>query len=118
GFVGLAGVLALFVVILWRGVRAALGARDAFGAYLAAGLTTIFALQALVNTGVVLGALPAKGLTLPFVSYGGTSLVVSMYLAGIILNVSRAEGPPAPRRPHGDAAANNRRRRRRVRVVT
>lgn len=117
GFVGLGAVLALFIVILWRGVRAALGARDAFGAYLAAGLTTVFALQALVNTGVVLGALPAKGLTLPFVSYGGTSLIVSMFLAGIILNVSKAEGPRPPQRGHADAAAANPRRRRRVRVV-
>jgi cell division protein FtsW len=99
-------------------VRAALGARDAFGAYLAAGLTTVFALQALVNTGVVLGALPAKGLTLPFVSFGGTSLIVSMFLAGIILNVSKAEAPRPPQRGHAEAAAANRRRRRRVRVVT
>jgi cell division protein FtsW len=115
GFVGLAAVLVLFIVVLWRGVRAALGARDAFGAYLAAGLTTVFALQALVNTGVVLGALPAKGLTLPFVSYGGTSLVVSMYLAGIILNVSKAEAVSAPRK--ASAPSTNRKRPRRVRVV-
>jgi cell division protein FtsW len=116
GFVGLGAVLALFGVLLWRGVRAALGARDAFGAYLAAGLTTIFTLQALVNAGVVLGALPAKGLTLPFVSYGGTSLVVSMFFAGIILNISKAE--PAPVRVRAaDRSPQNKRRRRRVRVV-
>src|SRR5215470_15427624 len=115
GFIGLASVLALFVVVLVRGVRAALGARDAFGTYFAAGLTTIFALQALVNTGVVLGALPAKGLTLPFVSYGGTSLVVSMYFAGIILNVSQAQPAAAPR--PAAPPSSNRKRRRRVRVV-
>jgi cell division protein FtsW len=96
GFVGMAAVLGLFLVVLWRGVRAAAQARDGFGTYLAAGLTTMFALQALVNAGVVLGALPAKGITLPFVSYGGTSLVMSMFLAGIVLNVSRREPPPAP----------------------
>jgi cell division protein FtsW len=119
GFVGLAAVLVLFLIVLWRGVRAALGAKDAFGTYVAVGLTVMFALQALVNTGVVLGALPAKGLTLPFVSYGGTSLVVSLFFAGIILNVSRAEHAPAPEdRAEGERLlALNRRRRRRVRVV-
>jgi cell division protein FtsW len=117
GFVGLAAVLALFAVVLWRGVRAALGARDAFGTYVAGGLTTIFTLQALVNTGVVLGALPAKGLTLPFVSFGGTSLVVSMFFAGIILNISRGEAPPARPRRGAERPAENRRRRRRVKVV-
>lgn len=118
GFVGLLSVLLLFGFILWRGVRAALGARDAFGTYMAAGLTTIFALQALVNTGVVLGALPAKGLTLPFVSYGGTSLIVSMFFAGIILNVSRGAAPPAPaKRLEREQPIENKRRRRRVRVV-
>ena len=70
-------------------------AREAFGTYLAFGLTCIFALQALVNTAVVLGAIPAKGLTLPFVSYGGTSLITSMFMAGVILNVSRRA--PAPK---------------------
>jgi cell division protein FtsW len=119
GYVGLAGVLALFGLVLWRGVRAALGARDAFGTYVAAGLTTVFTLQALINTGVVLGALPAKGLTLPFVSFGGTSLVVSMFFAGILLNISKGE--PAPARPRraagGKAGVENRRRKRRVRAV-
>jgi len=120
GFVGVAAVLALYVVVLWRGTRAALRARDAFGTYLAAGLTTMFALQAAVNAGVVLGVLPAKGLTLPFVSYGGTSLVVSLFFAGILLDISR--GLPAPVRvaaAAGPAHAHldNRRRRRRVRVL-
>jgi cell division protein FtsW len=95
GFIGFVVVIALYLVILWRGVRAALGARDTFGTYLAFGLTSIFVLQALVNTGVVLGALPAKGLTLPFLSYGGTSLVVSMFFAGILLNVSKRAPAPA-----------------------
>jgi cell division protein FtsW len=118
GFVGVAGVLALYLIVLWRGVRAALRARDAFGAYFAAGLVTMFALQALVNAGVVLGALPAKGLTLPFVSYGGTSLIVSMFFAGIILNVSKGE--PATRRAQTAEEIRmleNRRRRQRVRVM-
>lgn len=96
GFVGFALVLILFAIILWRGVRAALGARDVFGGYLAFGITVTFALQALINTGVVLGALPAKGLTLPFVSYGGSSLVMALFFVGILLNVSRRT-PPIPR---------------------
>jgi len=120
GFVGFAAVLALFVVVVWRGARAAWGARDGFGTYLAFGLTSIFALQGLVNTAVVLGALPAKGLTLPFVSYGGTSLVMSMFFAGILLNVSRRAPAPARAGALGNHLPTNRRRRRtrRVRVVT
>jgi cell division protein FtsW len=106
GFVGFALVLSLYVLILWRGVRAAIHARDAFGTYVATGLTSIFCLQALVNTGVVLGALPAKGLTLPFMSYGGTSLVMSMLFAGIILNISRRA--PAPVLDRGRRLANER----------
>lgn len=115
GFIGMTAVFGLFVIVLLRGVRAALRARDAFGAYIAAGLTAMFSLQALINAGVVLGALPAKGLTLPFVSYGGTSLIVSMFFAGVILNVSRGDPPPpAAEEP---TAAGNRRRKRRVKVV-
>lgn len=98
GFIGFALVLALFAVIVWRGARAALAARDSFGTYLAFGITLVFALQALINTGVVLGALPAKGLTLPLVSYGGSSLVVALYLMGILLNVARRRPRPVPNR--------------------
>ncbi len=110
GFLGFALVLALFAVVLWRGTRAALGARDRFGTYLAFGLTSIFALQALVNTGVVLGALPAKGLTLPFMSYGGSSLVLSLFCVGVLLNVStgRPAPAPAPRRRIQNERARNR----------
>src|SRR5690606_28830609 len=86
--------LVLFAVVVWRGVKAALGAREAFGSYLAFGITIGFAYQALINTGVVLGVLPAKGLTLPFVSYGGSSLILSMYLAGLLRDVGQ-------RRPRG-----------------
>ncbi|MBI4511858.1 MAG: putative lipid II flippase FtsW, partial [Deltaproteobacteria bacterium] len=75
GFVGFCLVLVLYALITWRGARAAAQAREPFGTFLAFGLTSMVALQALVNTAVVLGALPAKGLTLPFISYGGTSLV-------------------------------------------
>ncbi len=94
GFVGLCCVVGLFGLLVWRGLRAAWGARDAFGTYLAFGITMLFASQALINIGVVLGSLPTKGLTLPFVSYGGSSLVVTMAMAGMLLNISRRN--PAP----------------------
>ena len=68
------------------GLRAAFRARDVFGCYLAFGITAMFGLQALVNIGVVLGSLPTKGLPLPFISYGGTSLVVSLFMAGVLAN--------------------------------
>ena len=89
GLIGIIGVALVFCVILWRGVRAALNARDAFGCYLAVGFTSMFGLQALVNIGVVLGALPTKGLPLPFVSFGGSTLVVDLFAIGILLDVSR-----------------------------
>jgi cell division protein FtsW len=89
GFLGVAVVLALFGVLVWRGVRAALGARDTFGGYVALGITMMFGLQALLNVGVVLGVVPNKGITLPLVSYGGTSLILTMFLIGLVLNVGR-----------------------------
>ena len=65
-----------------------------FGAYLAFGISTMFGLQALVNIGVVLGSLPTKGLPLPFISYGGTSLVMSLFMAGILANISARNPEP------------------------
>jgi cell division protein FtsW len=70
-------------------VRAALGARDVFGGYLAFGITLLFGVQALFNVGVVLGVVPNKGITLPLVSYGGSSLVITLFLVGLLLNVGR-----------------------------
>jgi cell division protein FtsW len=89
GWIGIAIVLALFIVLVWRGVRAALGAREVFGGYLAFGITLLFGVQALFNVGVVLGVVPNKGITLPLVSYGGSSLVITMFLVGLLLNVGR-----------------------------
>ncbi|RMH44037.1 MAG: putative lipid II flippase FtsW [Deltaproteobacteria bacterium] len=117
GFAGICAVLVLFAVVLWRGVRAALGARDVYGAYLAFGITVTFAFQALVNAGVVLGVLPAKGLTLPLVSYGGSSLVTSMFLIGLVLNVSRRAPPPPARRRVVINRVGARRRRARVAIA-
>lgn len=92
GFLGVLLVLGLFAVIVWRGVRAAYDAQDAFGAYLALGITALLGLQALVNLLVAMGLLPTKGLTLPFVSYGGTSLVLSLTAAGVLLAISGGRG--------------------------
>ncbi len=87
GFIGVIFILALFVAILSGGISIALRSDDPFGSLLAMGLTTALALQLFVNLGVTLGLLPTKGLTLPFLSYGGTSLLVSMASVGILLNV-------------------------------
>ena len=96
GFVGVIGVLALFCTLIWRGFVAAARARDAFGTYLAFGLTAVFGMQALINMAVVMGLVPTKGLTLPFVSYGGSSMIVSMFTAGVLANISAKN--PEPRR--------------------
>jgi len=89
GLVGATLVLACFCVIAWRGLRVALRAPDSFGAFLALGLTTMIAVQALVNISVVLGLMPTKGIPLPFVSAGGSSLLINLLGMGILLNVSQ-----------------------------
>ena len=89
GLIGCLLLVAAFLILLWRGVRVALRAPEPFGAYLAAGITLSLVLQAFINMGVVLALLPTKGLTLPFVSYGGSSLLVSLLAAGLALNVSQ-----------------------------
>lgn len=91
---GLAGaliVLALFFIVLWRGMRTALRAGERFSGLLAFGLTMLICMQGLTNMAVVTGLLPTKGLALPFVSYGGSSLVISMIEVGVLLNISREE---------------------------
>jgi cell division protein FtsW len=117
GFVGVCLVLFLFGVLIWRGIRAALCARNSFASYLAFGISLGFAYQALINTGVVMGILPAKGLTLPFVSYGGSSLMVSMYLAGLLLNIGQCRPPPRHRREIANAVGGRRRKQRAILVV-
>ena len=89
GLIGATLVLIGFWVIAWRGLSIALGAPDRFGAFLALGLTTMIALQAFVNISVVLGLLPTKGIPLPFVSSGGSSLLINLVAMGILLNVSQ-----------------------------
>ena len=89
GLLGALGVIALFAVLIWRGLRVGLRAPDPFGSYLALGLTVMLATQTLVNLGVVMGALPTKGLPLPFVSFGGSALLMTMFSAGVLLNISQ-----------------------------
>src|SRR4029077_2600433 len=113
-WIGVALVLLLFAILLWRGIRAALGARDVFGGYLAFGITLMFGVQVLFNVGVVLGVVPNKGITLPLVSYGGSSLVITMFLVGLILNVGRRARGQTPVRSGAEAA---RKKTMRVRVV-
>jgi cell division protein FtsW len=88
GFVGVLLIVALFTLLVYRGLRVALRAPDAFGSYLALGLTLLIALPACINMGVVSGILPTKGLSLPFLSYGGSSLLVNLLAVGILLNIS------------------------------
>ena len=89
GLIGATILLACFGIIAWRGMRTALRAPDRFGSFLALGLTTMVAFQALFNISVVLGLLPTKGIPLPFVSYGGSSLLINLIGMGILLNVSQ-----------------------------
>jgi cell division protein FtsW len=89
GLAGATAVLICFCVIAWRGTRVALRAPDSFGALLAIGLTAMIAVQAFVNVSVVLGLLPTKGIPLPFVSAGGSSLLINLLGMGILLNVSQ-----------------------------
>jgi cell division protein FtsW len=95
GFIGAILVLALFLVYGWRGLRAAFGAPDGFGRLLALGITAMVLSQTLINFAVVLGMVPTKGIPLPFVSYGGSSLLVMLLATGVLLNISQQASEPA-----------------------
>jgi cell division protein FtsW len=92
GFIGGALVLALFAVYAWRGLEACFRAPDNFGRFLALGITVMVASQALINLGVVMGMMPTKGIPLPFISYGGSSLFVMLVGTGVLLNISQQTG--------------------------
>ncbi|HKM81335.1 MAG TPA: putative lipid II flippase FtsW [Candidatus Acidoferrum sp.] len=92
GFIGAVVVITLFAVYAWRGLRAAFNAPDGFGSMLALGVTAMVLCQSLINFAVVLGMLPTKGIPLPFVSYGGSSLLVMLLATGVLLNVSQQSG--------------------------
>lgn len=93
GLIGATAVVVCFCVVAWRGARVASRAPDPFGAFLALGLTTMVAAQAFVNISVVLGLMPTKGIPLPFVSNGGSSLLINLVGMGILLNVSQHASP-------------------------
>jgi cell division protein FtsW len=95
GLLGIAGIIILYAVIMYRGIRIARNATDNFGTLIAMGITTAMGLQICVNMGVCLGLLPTKGLTLPFLSYGGTSLLLNMAAMGILMNVAASPGKKA-----------------------
>ena len=95
GLVGVCFILGLYFLVVFRGFTIGRQAKDTFGSLLAVGLTTAIALQACINIGVTMGLLPPKGLPLPFLSYGGTSLLVSMTAVGILMNIAAARGKQA-----------------------
>ncbi len=103
GFWGVLLVLTLFAIVVSRGLRLSLKAPDSFGTYLALGLTLMIGLPAVINTGVVSGIFPTKGLSLPLLSYGGSGLLVNLLAVGILLNISSQikfpAGPPAGKPP-------------------
>ncbi|HCO19420.1 MAG TPA: putative lipid II flippase FtsW [Tissierellales bacterium] len=89
GLIGTIFVLSLYGLIVWRGVLTAMNARDTFGCYLATGITALLAIQSFINIGVVTSSIPATGITLPLISFGGTSLVTYLAGIGILLNITR-----------------------------
>ncbi len=94
GFIGAFLVILLFSLFAWRGYRIAMNCSDTFGSLLAVGITTMIVFQAFINMGVVTGLLPITGISLPFISYGGSSLLISMIALGILLNISRYSQNP------------------------
>ncbi len=90
GFIGCAIVIILFAILIWRGITIAMKAPDMFGSLLAAGITSMIAIQVLVNIAVVTASMPVTGMALPFFSYGGTALIITLTAIGILLSVSRA----------------------------
>ena len=79
----------LFIVFIWRGIVTAIRAKDVYGTLLASGITSVVAIQAVINIAVVTGSMPVTGVPLPFISYGGSSLVFNLIAMGVLLNISR-----------------------------
>jgi len=99
GLVGTLAIVAAFAVLLWRGTKAALNAPDRFGTLLGIGLITGITVQALFNISVVISILPAKGIPLPFISYGGSSVLVTLAAVGILLSIAAAGEDDTPEKP-------------------
>jgi cell division protein FtsW len=112
GLLATGAILGAFIILLWRGYRTALRAPDLLGSLLAAGITTQLALYAFVNMGVATGLLPTTGLPLPFLSYGGSALVMNLASIGILLNISAQAESPAPAQRRRNAAPRRRATRR------
>lgn len=89
GFIGAMIVILLFIFFIWRGYKTAITAPDLFGKFLAAGITSLISLQFLINIAVVTASMPVTGMPLPFISYGGSSLIITMSEVGILLNISK-----------------------------
>lgn len=89
GLIGCIFIIALFIIFVFRGIRVAMSAKDTYGTLLATGITSIIAVQAIINIAVISGSMPVTGVPLPFISYGGTSLVINLAAMGILLNISR-----------------------------
>jgi rod shape determining protein RodA len=87
GFAGAALLLALFAILMWRAIRISFLSKDAFGTYVAAGIAAMFAIQMFVNVGMVVGIMPITGIPLPFVSYGGSSMLANFIAVGLLLNI-------------------------------
>ena len=90
GFIGCLVVIALFAIFIWRGILTSMKAKDCFGSLLAVGITSLVGLQAIMNIAVVTSSMPATGISLPFFSYGGTSLLILLCCVGILLNITRS----------------------------
>jgi cell division protein FtsW len=89
GLLGCMAVVCLFALFLWRGVRTALRTQDLFGRFLAVGITSMVVVQAFINISVVLGLMPTKGIPLPLISYGGSSLFITLACIGVLLNITK-----------------------------
>lgn len=97
GFIGTTGIIILFLGFVWQGIKISMRAPDLFGNLLAVGITSWVGLQASINLLVVTGLLPTKGITLPFISFGGTSLILNLVGVGILMNISKESHPELPR---------------------
>lgn len=92
GFIGATTILLLFLVLIWRGIRIAMHAPDTLGSLIAVGITSLIAVQVIINVAVVTSSMPATGMPLPFFTYGGSSLAFLLVAIGILLNISRSVG--------------------------
>jgi cell division protein FtsW len=89
GLIGCVIIISLFIILIWRGIVTAIKAKDVYGTILATGITSVIAIQAIINIAVVTGSMPVTGVPLPFISYGGSSLLFNMIAMGVLLNISR-----------------------------